>query len=225
MTLSLFDLPAEVRQQIWRLVTCDAYVSIVRHLAKPRYNRSIDRCHSLDIDRDDKKRPWVFLLTCKLMWDDAHHLYLTCDTLRSTWLNLIHRPTSTFLLDHIRTIQLSDHCTDCYIGLHEGDAANHHGPMSELVGKCLLQFRNLEEVYLPMFTESDDSYGDSMTCDEVRQVASCMITDSGPWFAPGLEAYCPHVHFIFDIEGFASPDSMFLDIVSQLHHSLLRSRG
>ena len=204
MTLTLLDLPAEVRQQIWRHVTRGAYVSTVRHLAKPRYNRSIDKCHSLDVDRDDKKRPWAFLLTCKLVWNDAHHLYLTCDTLRSTWLCLVSRPALKHRRDQIRTIQLSDYCRDCSIGLRKVDNSKQNGDLIGLVRDRLLQFSKLEEVCLPTFV--DFKTHDPVSYYEVRKLTSFLIADSGPWFLPGLEASCPDVHFIFDIVYYGTAD-------------------
>ena len=224
MSLALLDLPAEVRQQIWRYVTCDAYVSTVRHVSEFQRKSATDRCGSAEVDQDDKKRPWTFLLTCKLVWEEAHHLYLTCNTLRTTWMCLIYQTAPKHLFEHIQTIELIDYCRDCWTGLRETATGVHHGDPVPLVRNRLRQYTRLENIYLPSCIE-DEVIEEPIGDDVLKDEASSWINASGPWHLEKLETALPTVNFIFDIEACASTDSKFHDIVSQCHHSLLRRTG
>ena len=216
MTLSLLDLPAEVRQQIWRYVTCDAYVSTVRHLPEFQRKSATDRCGSAEVDHDDTKRPWTFLLTCKLVWNEAHHLYFTCDTLRTTWMCLIYKSAPKHLIEHVHTIQLIDYCRDCWIGLRESDANidNLNRGYRPSVQNRLQQYDKLESIYLPNCIE-DEVIEEPVGDDVLKEDASSWINATGPWHLEKLETAFPNLHFIFDIEARASTDSMLHDVVSQ----------
>ena len=226
MALTLLDLPAEVRKQIWSHVTQDAVIQlehVVQHPdAKPCRTHSESRpcgCRRVESFNDDKT--WAFLQTCKLIRTDAAKFRLNCDRLRLSWRYFLHKRIPTRLLHQIRCLKIGNFGGLNVLALiRELTSTSGNTQRPSNIVQRTLQFTNLETIYLPKVTTSK-TFPDTINSQELDQA---VLTRQSYYsqYINIVQSILPHVRIFIDAVGYsdeAHSERQVQDVVSILNNN------
>ena len=225
MALTLLDLPAEVRKQIWSHVTLDAVIQlehVVQHPSvKPFQTHSGSlpcACRRIDSFNDDND--WAFLQTCKLIRTDAAKFRLDCDRLRLSWRYFLRERIPTRLLHQTRYLNIGNFGGLNVLALiRELTSTNGTTQRPTNIVQRTLQFTSLETIYLPKVTTSK-TFPDTITSQELDQA---ILTRQSYYsqYINIVQSILPHVRIFIDAVGYsdeAHSERQVRDVVGVLNN-------